>query len=216
MNRVGISRMALEDLWGMNQVFVALMQSHAAARPVRAAGPFGLSPGVVARLARLDAAERAEIGRCPFALCSFGFLDIERWKGLLGRAVSEPAAREHWPGEASRRRQFAAMALGFVRSLAAREPHAADLFFGLPTGLGAAFAEFDLAQLPRIASQAETHLRARLADHPRFWSELVASACSGSEPRRRAIRDLGLQLSLQRALRIEGAKPRFGVLCRAF
>jgi hypothetical protein len=216
MNRVGISRMALEDLWSMNQVFVALMQSHAAARPGTGAGHFGLAPGLMARLARLDAAERAGIGRCPFALCSFGFQDLELWQRLLGRKVSEPANREHWPGQASRRRQFTVMALGLVRSLAAREPHAADLFFGLPADFGAAFADFDLAQLPRLAGQAEVHLRARLGDHPRFWSELLAAASSGSAARCRAIRDLGLQLTLQRALRIEGAKPRCGVLCRAF
>jgi hypothetical protein len=65
-----------------------------------------------------------------------------------------------------------------------------------------------------MAGQAEQGLRARLADHPWFWQELVAAARDGSPSRQRAIRDLGLQLTLQRVLQVDGGKPRGKALCR--
>ncbi len=217
MNRIGLSRRALNDLMSLNLVFLGLIRARArrgARDRTRSGAPFGLGRELPGRLARLGNAELVTAAGCPFALCCFGFHAPGDWRGLLGQAVSEPPVAAGWPGDAGRRRQFTAMALGMIRELSAQEPHAATVFFGLPPGLVESFAGTDLAALPQMASQAETGLRARLADHPWFWPELVAAARAGSPSRQRAIRDLGLQLTLQRALQVDGGKPRGQALCR--
>lgn len=209
MNRIGLSQRAMSDLMSLNLVFLDLIRARAAA------AVFGLPRPLPVEIARLGNAELVVVADCPFALCSFGLHALEDWQGLLARQVSEPAAAGRWPGEAGRRRQFTAMALAMIRDLAATEPHAAALFFGMPPALGKLFAATDLATLPHFALQAEGSLRARLADHPRFWPELVAASRSGSSCRQRAVRDLGLQLTLQRTLGLDGGKPRAGALCRS-
>lgn len=220
MNRIGLSRRALNDLMSLNLVFLDLVRA-SARRGGRdrarggSAPPFGLFRELPGRIARLGNAELVTAASCPFALCCFGFHAPGDWRGLLGESVSEPTVAVGWPGDAGRRRQFTAMALGMIRELSAQEPHAATVFFGLSAGLVESFAGTDLAALPQMASQAEQGLRARLADHPWFWPELVAAASAGSPSRQRAIRDLGLQLTLQRALQVDGGKPRGKALCRA-
>jgi hypothetical protein len=215
MNRIGLSQRALNDLMSLNLVFLGLIRARAAGRGP-AASPFGLPRPLPAAIARLGNAELVSVAGCPFALCSFGLHEFDDWAGLLAQQVSEPAAADGWPGAAGRGRQFAAVALAMIRDLAVTEPHAASLFFGMPPALAELFAATDLAALPRFASEAEGSLKARLADHPRFWPELVAAARSASVDRQRAIRDLGLQLTLQRALGVNGGKPRGGTLCRSF
>lgn len=213
MNRIGLSERALNDLMSLNLVFLGLIRARMSGRaPGRSV--FGLSRPLPEALARLSHGELATVAGCPFALCSFGLEDTDDWQGFLARQVSEPAAAARWPGEAGRRRQFSAMALAMIRDLAAAEPHAAALFFGMPAPLCELLAATDLASLPAFASKAEGRLRARLADHPRFWPELIASARSESLARQRAARDLGLHLTLQRALGIDGGRPRGQALCR--
>jgi hypothetical protein len=214
MNRIGLSQRAQNDLLSLNLVFLGLVRSRAGGHG-RSGSEFGLDRPLLKALAKLSHGELAIAAACPFALCSFGLNNREDWEGLLARQVSEPAAADHWPGEAGRRRQFVAVALAMIRDLSATESHAAALFFGLPPMLGAMFAATDLATLPSLAERLDGSLRARLAGHPQFWPELIAAASSDSVGRQRAIRDLGLQLTLQRTLGIDG-KNGGGPLCRLF
>jgi len=213
MNRIGLSQRALNDLMSLNLVFLGLIRTRSPDRGPTASD-FGLERPLVKAVARLTHGELVTAAACPFALCSFGLHARADWERLLARQVSEPAAADRWPGEAGRRRQFVAVALAMIRDLAASEAHAAALFFGMPPALRALFAATDLATLPQLAESVVGSLRARLAGHPQFWPELIAAASSDSVGRQRAIRDLGLHLTLQRALGLDGETRTGGALCR--
>jgi hypothetical protein len=213
MNRIGLSQRALNDLMSLNLVFLDLIRARARTR-AGAARVFGLAREIAQQVTRLGNAELVTVAACPFALCCFGDEGPAEWRGQIGREVGEPLSTGAWPTDAGRRRQFAAMALGMIRELSAQEPHAAAVFFGLASSRVEPYADIDLASIPRLAERAESVLAARLADHPWFWQELVAAAQSRSPARQRAIRDLGLQLTLQRALQVDGGRPLAHALCR--
>lgn len=214
MEGKGISRRARDELAGLNRIFVALLARKAPGRSHPEDGVLGLPSACALRIGRLEQDSLAWLVSCPFALCSFGFQDVEAWHALLGRQVRDTAQTGRWTGVAKPISHFLLMALGVVRELAATEAHAAAMFFGMPPVLTDSFADVGLAQLPLLAADSSSRLHARLAGHPCFWPELLSALDSRCQTRLRAATDLGLQLTIQKALRLEGSRPRPTVLCR--
>jgi hypothetical protein len=214
MYEAGISSRAKDELASINRVFLDLIVRGAMSRGSTRVPAMGLSADVVRRIASLDDAGLENITRCPFSLCSYGFHDLEAWHALLRKQVRDSDRRSPGALLNTAQSQFVIMSLGVVREMAANETHAAALFFGMPRELGVSFARLDLAQLPAVAESAARRMHARLARHPSFWSELIGASADGSPVRLGAARDLGLQLTLQRALLLTGCRLSNGRLYR--
>ncbi|MGI9263799.1 MAG: hypothetical protein ACR2QU_02645 [Gammaproteobacteria bacterium] len=174
----------------------------------------GLPVRLIRRIALLDNDSLDRIACCPFSLCSYAFHDLEAWHALLRKQVRDMDLVTPVHDGDNARIQFVIMSLAVVRELAANETHAASLFFGMPRELGTSFAKLDLAQLPFVASSAAMKMHVRLARQPRFWTELIGASAGRSPLRLGAARALGLQLTLQRALRLTGCRLGPGRLYR--
>ena len=214
MYEAGISSRARDELASINRVFLDLIASGARQQGASAAPGMGLPAEGVRRITSLGDAGLDHIACCPFSLCSYGFHDLEAWHALLRKQVRDSNRRLPCALLNSSWTQFVIMSLGVVREMAANETHAAALFFGMPRELGVSFAQLDLAQLPLVAENAARRMHARLSRHPRFWPELVEASVSNSTERLTAARDLGLQLTLQRALLLTGCRLSNGRLFR--
>lgn len=214
MYEAGISSRARDELASINRIFLDLIVKDANPKGAAPVPMMGLSGELVSRIRSLDDAGLNQIACCPFSLCSYGFHDLEAWHALLRKQVQD--SERNLPGAPvnSVQIQFVIMSLGVVREMAANETHAAALFFGMPRELAVSFARLDLAQLPTVAEIAARRMHARLARHPRFWSELVDASLNCSSARLTAAGDLGLQLTLQRALLLTGCRLSNGRLFR--
>jgi hypothetical protein len=214
MYEAGISSRARDELASINRIFLDLIVKDANPKSTAPVPAMGLSGELVNRIRSLDDAGLNQIACCPFSLCSYGFHDLEAWHALLRKQVQD--SERNLPGAPvnSVQIQFVIMSLGVVREMAANETHAAALFFGMPRELAVSFARLDLAQLPTVAEIAARRMHARLARHPRFWSELVDASLNCSSARLTAAGDLGLQLTLQRALLLTGCRLGNGRLFR--
>jgi len=214
MYEAGISSRAKDELASINRIFLDLIVRGVAPEGSAVVPAMGLSAELVHRITSLDDAGLDHIARCPFSLCSYGFHDLEAWHALLRKQVKDSDRRSPCALLNTAQTQFVIMSLGVVREMAANETHAAALFFGMPRELGVCFARLDLAQLPLVAESAARRMHARLARHPRFWSDLVGASAGGSSIRLGVARDLGLQLTLQRALLLTGCRLSNGRLYR--
>lgn len=215
MYEAGISSRARDELASINRIFLDLIVKDANPKGAAPVPVMGLSGELVNRIRSLDDAGLNQIACCPFSLCSYGFHDLEAWHALLRKQVQD-SERNNSPRTLvnGAQIQFVIMSLGVVREMAANETHAAALFFGMPRELAVSFARLDLAQLPTVAEIAARRMHARLARHPRFWSELVDASINCSSARLTAAGDLGLQLTLQRALLLTGCRLGNGRLFR--
>lgn len=214
MYAAAISHRARGELSGINRIFLDLIVREAARNDLEDMKALGLRGDVVRRLVSIPEEGLERIADCPFALCSYGFDDLEAWQTLLRGQVRDAGCSTTSPTVGRPLLEFVVLSLGVVREMAANEAHAASLFFGMPRELAPRFAGLDIGQLPLLATGAGQRLRARLSHHPDFWSELLQACRAGPEARLGAARDLGLQLTLQRALQLTGCRLRDGRLYR--
>ncbi len=213
MEQFGIDERTRDEISGTNRVFLSLIRRHGMESGATAG--FGLGAAATATIVSLSLHELEQLSRCPFALFSIGFEQQEDWVALLGRRVAEPGVAR-WHDADQETNQFLVIALAALRGVAGRDPFLARLLYGIPGMLCRPLASLDLAALPILVPSLKDRLRARLNTCPGFWRDLLtgvylgadASAVSG------AIRQLGLQLTLQRGLGLRGRRAAHPRLCR--
>lgn len=213
MEKFGIDERTRDEISGTNRVFLSLIR-----RPGTGSGAtpgFGLSAAATATIASLTPHELGQLSRCPFALFSLGFEQVQDWIALLERGVTEPGVAQ-WRDTDQEINQFLVIALAGLRGVAGRDPFLARLLYGIPDMLCRPLANLDLAALPILVPHLKERLRARLIGCPGFWRDLLtgiylgADAPAGSG----ATRQLGLQLTLQRGLGLRGRRAAHPRLCR--
>ena len=213
MEQFGIDERTRDEISGTNRVFLSLIRRHGMESGATAG--FGLGSAATATIVSLSLHELEQLSRCPFALFSIGFEQQEYWVALLGRRVAEPGVAR-WHDADQETNQFLVIALAALRGVAGRDPFLARLLYGIPGMLCRPLASLDLAALPILVPSLKDRLRARLNTCPGFWRDLLtgvylgADASAGSG----AIRQLGLQLTLQRGLGLRGRRAAHPRLCR--
>lgn len=200
---------AWSELESLNRAFLALLCRAPARGRLHALGP-----EVLERLPRDDAGARERLAGMPFALFSFRLHETTAWHTRLDRQVREPVTGLAALAERGPAGEFALLGLGVLREMTLWEPNAARLFFGVTPDLCQRFARLEAPALPELVPQAADGLEARFARKRGFWHDMLMAAANSDDGRFRCIRDLGLQLSLQRALRVRGRRLPDGVLCR--
>lgn len=211
MEHFGIDDRTRDEIRGTNRIFLSLIRRQAAATGCC----FGLGAAPARTIASLDDENLARLSRCPFALFSLGFEEKNAWVALLERQVAEPGVAT-WRNADQETNQFLLVALGAVRGVSGRDPFLARLLFGIPENLCRPLSKLDLAALPLLAPGLKSRLRARLTACPGFWRDLLTGIYAGVDapPEGGAIRQLGLQLTLQRALELRGRRAADPRLCR--
>ncbi len=157
----------------------------------------GLDQGLVLEIRSLPRKRRAEMAHCPYTLFSLRFNDSRYWEsavqgqvpvhyrdnGLkLNSEASDALAR------------FCLTALLFARHLAATNTFDARLMLGLPGDSGSRLDAVPVVLMQHLATVNTGLLRARFADHPRFWPDMVWCATHGNATQRSAARLLGAHL----------------------
>lgn len=202
----------MQELSAANRIFLALLRKRI--RDSGAAAPFGLDPRYSALLARLDADGLELAASCPFALFSLDFDDRAAWLSLLERRVSEPGLPS-WARGDPELNQFLLMVLATIRYLSCRAPYSASMLYGMSPELSRKLANLDLMALAKLASDARSRLRITLADSPVFWRNLLLLSHDRVTPGAAAVRALGLQLTMQRALGLTDCHANGGSLIRS-
>ena len=151
---------------------------------------FGLDPGIVDALGRLDPAQLGDVAATPCLLA--GFAPRPSRPGRI--AEPPPALDAEWAEQA---RLFAAGLLAYASQMS-RDPLRAALCAsaGIAT-IGPAPGARDLRG---HAHRALQHLEARFSRHARFWPDLVRATRDGHAER--------LQLARLAAIQLAMAEPR--------
>lgn len=211
MEHFGIDDRTRREITGTNRIFLSLIRTQAA----DATSFFGLESAATREIGTLDDADLTRLSCCPFALFSLGFEQKDVWMTLLERQVAEPGVTS-WRKADQETNQFLLVALGAVRGASGRDPFLARLLYGIPEDLCRPLSRLDLAALPILAAGLKSRLRARLTGCPGFWQDLLTGICTNPDvpPEAGPIRQLGLQLTLQRALGLRGRRAADPRLCR--
>lgn len=202
----------MQELSAANRIFLSLLRrrmGHA-----DGAAPFGLDRRCGALILHLDAEGLDLAASCPFALFSLDFENRAAWLGLLERRVSEPGLPS-WSLDEPELNQFLLMVLAAIRYLSCREPYAASMLYGMSPDLSRKLANLDLVTLAKLASDARSRLRVTLADSPIFWRDFLLLSRDRVTRGAAAVRVLGLQLTMQRALGLTNCHANGGRLIRS-
>lgn len=202
----------MDELLAANRMFLWLMRSRMNGDD--AAAPFGLDRRCGALVRQLDGKAITLVARCPFALFSLDFDDHAAWRGLLEGRVAEPELPS-WSRKESDLNQFLLMVLAAIRNLSYREPFASSMLYGIAPDLGRQLASLDLAALATLAADTRAHLRVTLAESPIFWRDLLLLSAGDVSRGSAAVRALGLQLTIQRALGLTDCHANGGRLIRS-
>ncbi|MEO0423119.1 MAG: hypothetical protein AAF184_12330 [Pseudomonadota bacterium] len=198
---------ARRELAALNDRFLevirllALAPAHAADNAEQDAHILGLDLTLAERVAHLPMARRRELAACPYALVGVGLGDLEFWRqtaGPHGRPATyrrAPGGGSFSPAHAAALRDALFLTLAYAWHLAQTAPVSARWMLGACPEALTLLRQLPFSSLGRIADECPGLLRARLADHRRFWNDLVSAVASGAQQSRFAAVSLGLQLS---------------------
>ncbi|MEO1574069.1 MAG: hypothetical protein AAFU65_03825 [Pseudomonadota bacterium] len=174
----------LDDLHALNRQFLDLLIEHEAV-----ADTAGLSSCTQQSLHGLGPRELERMATCPYSLFDLAFSEPAQWRRIL----NEPPQRGECPPTVAG--AFALAALLYTRQLCQHHDGMARLLLGMTEDVLALLAAQDLPTLTACAFCCVPPLRARLADHPHFWSDLVDFVRDGTRERQLAAHTLGMQHS---------------------
>jgi hypothetical protein len=134
----------------------------------------GLHPAIRQQLRRLTPAELEFIAGTPSLLAGFAAsaTAVDRLPGGVAEVPDQPSAWPTAPSDAAR--VFAAALLTFLWQMDRHD----QLIKALCIGSVERLPELTVARIQLYAGQATHRLRARFADHPCFWPDLMRAARS--------------------------------------
>ena len=181
----------LTNVFVLNSAFIAWQRS-ISREPGREAR---MDPGIPARLAALDGAQRERLARTPFLLMSLAEDDELRWQALFSEQTTRDLLRcMQLRDEAASR--ITAAGLGFLWQLAQRNPYAARLVSGASLEWCEQLSACTLMDLIARALEDPTLLAPRMSDQPDFWDRLLTAGVSNRRQVRVAARVATLQTVL--------------------
>lgn len=184
-------RADLTNVFVLNRAFVAWQRT----RPRDAARDRDLAPEMRARIAALDAGQRARLARTPFLLMSFAEDDETRWQILFAEQRTRDLLQYlHVPDEVAS--TVTSAGLGFLWQLAQRNPYAARLVSGASLTWCERLAASTLMDLIARALEDPTLLAPRMADNTELWDRLLTAGVSNRRQLRLAARVATLQTVL--------------------
>lgn len=198
---------ARRELAALNDRFLevirllALAPAHAADSADQEVHILGLDVTLAERVAHLPIARRHELAACPYALVGVGLGDLEFWRqaagphGSPGTYRRAPGSGSFSPAHAAALRDALFLTLAYAWHLAQTAPVSARWMLGARPEALAVLGALPFSTIGQIADECPGLLRARLADHRRFWHDLVSAVTSGAPQSRFAAVSLGLQLS---------------------
>lgn len=164
-----------EDLGDLNRGFLGLITGPGATREIPA---LGLDAAIVEQLRMLSAAELDFIAGTPGLLACFSRLPPPSLHQVAEIPVARLAVHRGWRESA---RLYVISLLTYLWQMEQRGWPCCALCAGTAAEGPGPLAAFDLARIRTSADFAVDQLRARFADHPSFWKDLIRSARSGNE-----------------------------------
>ncbi|MEM6638454.1 MAG: hypothetical protein AAF610_00990 [Pseudomonadota bacterium] len=173
----------LSDLHDMNRQFIDLVVSD---EPF--ADRAGLDRCAQQALQGLSERELERLATCPYSLFDIAFADAGVWQQIDASQLTPLSTPD--PGAA-----LALTVLIYARQLCQQHDDVARLFLGMTDTVVRLLATRDLPALTACAFAAEPPLKAKLAGHPHFWSDLLDFVRDGTRERQLAAHTLGVQHS---------------------
>lgn len=181
----------LANVFVLNSAFIAWQRSMSPGRAQAA----GTGPGIPARLAALDGAQRERLARTPFLLMSLGEDDELRWQSLFSEQKTRDLLQCIQLHDETASRIIAA-GLGFLWQLAQRNPYAARLVSGASLDWCEKLSGCTLMDLIARGLEDHTLLAPRMADQSDLWDRLLTAGVSDRRQVRLAARVATLQTVL--------------------
>ncbi len=164
-----------DDLIDLNRGFLSLITAPGARRAAQA---HGLDSAIIDQLRSLSAQDLEFIARTPGLLAGFAKVSAVS----LHRVAEMPAVglvvNSTWRESA---RLYVTGLLTYLWQMEQHEQSYSALRAGVSASGSELLVGIDFARIHASADYAVDHLRARFADHPSFWPDLIRSACSGNE-----------------------------------
>ena len=130
---------------------------------------------------RLDAAARKRLAEFPFVIVDVRFKDETWWRSLGQEPPAAP--RDHAISSAIPQRYdyLALETLMFAWHLAREDRQVARMVFAMAPAVVECVAALTMQQVRALGFHGARFLRIRWDDKPRFWRELLISACDEDE-----------------------------------
>ena len=184
----------LANVFVLNSAFIAWQRSMSREREREAA----TGPGIPARLAALNGAQRERLARAPFLLLSLAEDDELRWQSLFSEQTTRDLL-QCIQGRDEAASRIIAAGLGFLWQLAQRNPYAARLVSGASLNWCEQLSACTLMDLIARALEDPTLLAPRMADQHDLWDRLLTAGVSNRRQVRLAARVATLQTVLIRS-----------------
>ena len=181
----------LDNVFVLNRAFIAWQRSMSRERAPEA----GPGPGIPARLAALNGAQRERLARTPFLLMSLAENDELRWQSLFAEQTTRDLLQCMQMRDEAALKIIAA-GLGFLWQLAQRNPYAARLVSGATLNWCEQLSACTLMDLVARALEDQALLAPRMADRPDLWDRLLTAGVSNRRQVRLAARVATLQMVL--------------------
>jgi hypothetical protein len=180
-----------EEIIDINRTFLQLL-THPATHGAH--GILGLDGGALAGLNQLTAAELELLAQAPLLLVEFspfpGFAEI---RDAPERRAQNSSLGQDWRAELQ---GFANRLLTCVWQTARRDKLMTSLCVGIDQQYCRTLSGLSFCRISQCAEEAADSLRVRLAQHPRFWADLIRLAHHGSVSQQVASRMSLIQLSV--------------------
>jgi hypothetical protein len=180
-----------KEITDINRAFLRLL-THPATYD--APGILGLDGGALAGLNQLTAAELELLAQAPLLLVEFspfpGFAEI---RDAPERRAQNSSLGQDWRAELQ---GFANRLLTCVWQTARRDKLMTSLCVGIDQQYCRTLSGLSFCRISQCAEEAADSLRVRLAQHPRFWADLIRLAHHGSVSQQVASRMSLIQLSV--------------------
>jgi hypothetical protein len=201
-NRAEIAK----EITDINREFLRLL-THSDTRG--APDVLGLDAGLLEGLCRLEPDELELIAVAPLLLVEFsplpGFAEIRE---APERRARNSVMSERWQRDFH---SFANLLLTCVWQTARRDSLLTALFIGIDRERCQKLSSLSFGRISECSRQAADSLQVRLAQHPRFWADLIRLARYGSGSQQIASRMSVIQLSVAQQWRAESSEtePRY-------
>ena len=195
-----------EEIADINREFLRLL-THPAIRG--APGVLGLDGGVLEGLCQLNREERELVAASPLLLAEFSpFPGLAEIREAPERRLQNAALGQVWRAELQ---GFANRLLTCIWQTARRDRLMTALFVGIDDERCRALSALSFSRISQCSHEAADSLRVRLAEHPRFWTDLIHLIRNGNGSQQIASRMSVIQLSVaqQWPVRSASSEPRY-------
>ena len=173
------------EIIAINRAFLALLSDPLVAGT---GGVLGLDAALTSRIAALEPDSRDRLATVPVSLADFALLSCRESESWIADQVADDAIPREWHDRVS---AFSNRLLATLWHFSRVDNGLVGFCMGLDRDAAAGLAALSFTELSREATRVCSSLRARHADHPSCWPDLVRFARSDADERFSAAR-LGL------------------------